>query len=60
VPTLVIGASHDEGLPPETAQELARAIPHAQCVVLQGCAHLSAAEQPEAFADMVGEFVAST
>jgi 3-oxoadipate enol-lactonase len=60
VPTLVIGASHDEGLPPETAQELARAIPQAQCVVLQGCAHLSAAEQPEAFAEIVAEFVAST
>jgi 3-oxoadipate enol-lactonase len=59
VPTLVIGASHDESLPIETTQELARAIPKAQWAVLQGCAHLSAAEQPEAFAELVGEFVAS-
>jgi 3-oxoadipate enol-lactonase len=59
VPTLVIGASHDESLPIETTQELARAIPKAQWAVLQGCAHLSAIEQPDAFAELVGEFVAS-
>ena len=59
VPTLVIGATHDESVPVERTQELARAIPHARLEVLQGCGHLSAVEQPEAFTDLVGDFVAS-
>jgi 3-oxoadipate enol-lactonase len=58
VPTLVIAGSQDEGTPMDMAQALARGITGAQLVTLQGCAHLSAVEQPQAFADLVGEFVA--
>ncbi|MEY4766326.1 MAG: hypothetical protein RI907_2999 [Pseudomonadota bacterium] len=58
-PTLVIGSTHDESLPIETTQALARAIPKAQYAVLEGCAHLSAVEQPQGFAELLAEFVAS-
>lgn len=58
VPTLVIAGSLDEGTPLEMSLALARGIPNAQLVTLQGCAHLSAVEQPHAFADVLGEFVA--
>ncbi len=58
VPSLVISGSLDESLPADTALALARAIPGAQLVTLQGCAHLSAVEQPQAFAEVLGEFVA--
>lgn len=58
VPTLVIAGSLDEGTPPEMAHALARGISGAQLVTLQDCAHLSAVQQPQAFAEVVGEFVA--
>ena len=59
VPTLVIASSHDEGTPVDMALSLARSIHGSQMVTLQGCAHLSAVEQPQAFAEVLGEFVAS-
>jgi len=59
VPTLVIAGDQDESTPLDMAQALARGIPRAQLVTLSGCAHLSAAENPSAFSDVVGEFVAS-
>lgn len=59
VPTLVIAGSEDQSTPPATLQALARAIPRAQLVTLDGCAHLSAVEQPQAFAEVLGEFVSS-
>jgi 3-oxoadipate enol-lactonase len=55
----VIGSTHDESLPVESAQSLARAIPKAQLALLEGCAHLSAVERPQAFAELLGEFAAS-
>lgn len=58
VPTLVIAGSQDEGTPLEMSLALARGIPNAQLVTLQGAAHLSAVEQPHAFAEVLGEFVA--
>ncbi|MDE2401210.1 MAG: alpha/beta fold hydrolase [Burkholderiales bacterium] len=58
VPTLVVAGSLDEGTPVDMALALARHIPRAQLVTLEGCAHLSAVEQPGAFSELVGEFVA--
>ncbi|HET8870717.1 MAG TPA: alpha/beta fold hydrolase, partial [Aquabacterium sp.] len=58
VPTLVIAGSHDISTPVETAYALTKGITGAQMVTLQGCAHLSAVEQPEAFSAVVGEFIA--
>ncbi|MDO9291524.1 MAG: alpha/beta fold hydrolase [Hydrogenophaga sp.] len=59
VPTMVIAGSHDEGIPKEMSHALSKGITGAQLVTLQGCAHLSAVEQPFAFTDVLGEFVAS-
>ncbi|MDE2075661.1 MAG: alpha/beta fold hydrolase [Burkholderiales bacterium] len=58
VPSLVIAGSHDVSTPVETAYALTKGIAGAQMVNLQGCAHLSAVEQPQAFAAVVGEFIA--
>jgi 3-oxoadipate enol-lactonase len=58
VPTLVVAGTADLSTPIEAAQQLARGIPGAQLVKLEGCAHLSAVEQPQAFAEVLGEFVA--
>jgi 3-oxoadipate enol-lactonase len=59
VPTLVVASSLDESTPVDAAMTLARGIPRAEMVTLQGCAHLSAVEQPHAFSEVLGEFVAS-
>jgi len=58
VPTLVVAGNLDEGTPMDAAQALARGIANSQFVTLQGCAHLSAVEQPAAFSEVLGEFVA--
>ncbi len=60
VPTLVMTGSADQSTPPDMGRALAKGIANAQCVTLQGCAHLSAVEQPLAFAEVLGEFVAGT
>jgi 3-oxoadipate enol-lactonase len=59
VPTLVIAGSEDQGTPRAMLDTIAQGIPGAHLHTLEGAAHLSAAEQPEAFADLVGEFIAS-
>jgi pimeloyl-ACP methyl ester carboxylesterase len=38
-------------------QTMAAAMPHAECVTLPGCAHLSAVEQPWGFTDLVQAFI---
>jgi 3-oxoadipate enol-lactonase len=58
VPTLVIVGELDQGTPVAMAQVLAEAIPGAQLEVIADASHLSAAEQPAAFAALVTEFVA--
>jgi 3-oxoadipate enol-lactonase len=58
VPTLVMASTLDESVPIEVAQALARGIPRAELATLHGCAHLSAVEQPQAFTELLGEFVA--
>jgi 3-oxoadipate enol-lactonase len=58
VPTLVIAGELDQGTPVAMAQALTQAIPGAQLEVIADASHLSAAEQPGAFAQLVTEFVA--
>jgi 3-oxoadipate enol-lactonase len=58
VPTLVIAGELDQGTPVAMAEALAQGIPGAQMDVLKDASHLSAAEQPEAFAASVVGFVA--
>ncbi len=49
VPTLVITGDEDRVYPLELTRHMARRIPRAELVVLEGCGHLSNLEQPEAF-----------
>lgn len=54
-PTLVIAGSRDEATPPAMSQRIAQAIAGAQLRSLDA-AHLSAVEQPQAFAALLVEF----
>ncbi|WP_296951326.1 3-oxoadipate enol-lactonase [uncultured Massilia sp.] len=58
VPTLVIAGALDQGTPVSMAQALADGIPGAALTVIEDASHVSAAEQPEAFARAVEGFVA--
>lgn len=54
-PTLVIAGSRDEATPPALSEAMARSIPGAQLRSLNA-AHLSAVEQPQAFATLLTDF----
>jgi 3-oxoadipate enol-lactonase len=56
-PALVIAGELDQGTPVAMAQTLADCIPRAALTVLPRASHLSAVEQPRAFADAVTGFV---
>jgi 3-oxoadipate enol-lactonase len=58
-PTLVIAAADDDSTPPAHAELLAAGIGEARLVVLPHAAHLANIEQPEAFAALVSEHLAS-
>ena len=49
VPTLVLVGSDDALTPPSMAEKLARGIPGARLVTIEGAGHLSNLERPEAF-----------
>jgi 3-oxoadipate enol-lactonase len=57
VPTLVITGEEDRVYPPALARDMARRIPGAQFVELEGCGHLSNLEQPERFNEAVLDFI---
>jgi pimeloyl-ACP methyl ester carboxylesterase len=50
IPTVVVFGAEDAISPPETMRALASRIPGAQAVEISGAGHLSAMEQPAAFA----------
>jgi 3-oxoadipate enol-lactonase len=56
-PTLVIAGSADVGTPPAMAEAIVERIPGSELIVIEGAAHLSAAEAPEAFAAAVEGFL---
>ena len=58
-PTLVIVGEHDEVTPPRTSQRLAEGIAGARYAEIPGAGHLANQERPEAFNDMVAEFLES-
>ncbi|HEX2198539.1 MAG TPA: alpha/beta fold hydrolase [Burkholderiales bacterium] len=57
VPTLVIAGDEDPVYPQALARGMARRIPGAELVVLEGCGHLSNLEQPERFNDALLDFL---
>ena len=56
-PTLVIAGEKDAGTPPAMSKTIAAKIPGARIAVIAGAAHLSAVENPAAFADLVLDFL---
>jgi 3-oxoadipate enol-lactonase len=57
--TLVIAGEADAGTPLAMSAAIAAKIPGARLAVIPGAAHLSAAEKPEEFADLVEQFLTS-
>lgn len=58
-PTLVIAGSLDEATPPAQSEVIAQSIPGARLAHLHA-AHLSAVEQPQAFARLLDEFLSQS
>ncbi len=58
-PTLVIAGGKDVGATPEMARAIAERVPGAELVVFEEAAHLSVAELPNRFHDIVAAFLAS-
>ncbi len=57
VPTLVIGGTDDKTAPPKVMERMAKEIPGAEYVLLEGCGHLGPMDQPEAFNKAVEAFL---
>jgi pimeloyl-ACP methyl ester carboxylesterase len=57
VPTLVVVGEEDQLSPPADAQAMVDAVPGAQIAVIAGAGHLTAAEAPEEFNNLVCDFV---
>jgi pimeloyl-ACP methyl ester carboxylesterase len=57
VPTLLVAGSDDRVAPPAVHQKMAKRIPGAQFVLLEGCGHLGPMDQPQAFNDTVERFL---
>jgi 3-oxoadipate enol-lactonase len=57
VPTLVIAGEEDTVYPPELARDMARRIPGAELLMLEGTGHLANLEQPERFNSAVLDFL---
>lgn len=57
VPLLLIAGELDQGTPPAMSQDIAAAVPQASLTVLAAASHLSAIEQPAAFAAAVDAFM---
>jgi 3-oxoadipate enol-lactonase len=49
VPALLVAGSDDKTAPPSVMQRMARKIPGAEYVLLEGCGHLGPMDQPDAF-----------
>jgi len=56
-PTLVIAGSLDAATPPQQAEELHAGIPKSRLALIDGAAHLSNVEQPEAFGALLERFL---
>lgn len=60
VPTLVVVGSEDRLTPPYHSEYLARTIPKAQLVVIQGSGHIPHLEKPREFLKVMADFPASS
>ena len=58
-PTLLVWGRQDVVTPPETAEEFNRLIPGSRLCWIDRCGHAPMMECPDAFAGLMGEFMAS-
>jgi pimeloyl-ACP methyl ester carboxylesterase len=58
VPTLIVWGEKDSIIPVQDAQEFERLIPDSRKIVMQDTGHVSMAERPETFNDLMMEFLA--
>jgi pimeloyl-ACP methyl ester carboxylesterase len=58
VPTLVVFGTRDGLIPPATGREFKRLIPRSTLALVYDAAHEVSRDRPEAFADLVGDFLA--
>jgi pimeloyl-ACP methyl ester carboxylesterase len=58
VPTLIIVGEHDAITPPKVAQDMHKATPKSQLVIVQGAGHMAPMEQPEQVNRALRDFVA--
>jgi len=59
VPTLVITGKQDKRTNWENTELTAKRIPDARCVTIDQCGHLPYIEHPQAFNDLVADFLRS-
>jgi 3-oxoadipate enol-lactonase len=57
--TLVIAGDEDVGTPPAMSEEIVAKIPGSRLAIMNGAAHLSAAEKPEEFSRLLLDFLAA-
>jgi 3-oxoadipate enol-lactonase len=57
VPALLVAGSDDKIAPPSVMQSMARRMPHAEFVLLEGCGHLGPMDQPQAFNGALEDFL---
>ncbi len=57
VPTLLVAGSDDRIAPFAVMESMARRIPHAEFVLLEGCGHLGPIDQPQAFNGALENFL---
>jgi pimeloyl-ACP methyl ester carboxylesterase len=60
LPTLIVWGGRDRIIPVEHATAAHEALPGSRLVVFEGCGHFPHAEEPDAFVDVVADFVATT
>ena len=57
-PVLVLAGRHDRVCPPEASERMAELLPKGELRVFEDSAHMTFVEEPEAYLDVVGSFVA--
>jgi len=57
VPTLLVAGSDDKTAPPSVMERMAKEIPDAEFVILDGCGHLGPMDQPQAFNAALEDFL---
>jgi pimeloyl-ACP methyl ester carboxylesterase len=60
IPTLLVWGLEDRITPPEVADRFRALIPHAHLWHLSRCGHAPMLERPEAFAEVVGDWLDAT